>query len=62
MTAAARWPARKDPAKSQLDLLWTAMHKPNYVRPVIMHGARMMQRIWAVFSLDFLFPTEPCRA
>jgi transposase len=34
----------------------------NYVRPVIMHGAMMVQRIWAVFSLHFLFPTEPCRA
>src|SRR3984957_17381878 len=27
MTVAARWPARKDPAKSQLFRLWTAMHK-----------------------------------
>jgi hypothetical protein len=33
-----------------------------YVRPVIMHGAVMVQRIWSVFSLHFLFPTEPCRA
>ena len=33
-----------------------------YVRPVIMHGCMMVQRIWAVFSLHFLFPTESCRA
>jgi hypothetical protein len=28
-----------------------------YVRPVIMHGTMMVQRIGAVFSEHFLFPT-----
>jgi hypothetical protein len=33
-----------------------------YVRPVIMHGVMIVQRILAAFPMHLLFPIDPCRA
>jgi transposase len=60
MTVAARWPARRDPAKSQLDLLCMVIHnRKNYLFAGADCGGERAAAMYSIIGTAKLNHTDP---